>query len=76
MTGVIRIEISLLGYIRVYLAQPGKDKDADNLWRLYCALRPQIQDLEKAARRAGLSVAILLDLERRTWQMIRGDGLP
>ena len=52
MLGTIRIEIYPLGLTRVSLAQPRNAEAAERLWGLYRALRPEIDALEVAARRA------------------------
>jgi hypothetical protein len=53
MAASIRIEIHPLGFTRVFIAQPGEDERSVLLWHLYTALRPQIQELERAAMREG-----------------------
>jgi hypothetical protein len=53
MSGHIRIEIQPAGETRVFIGQPREDEDADVVWRLYRVLKPEIDDLKKAARKAG-----------------------
>jgi hypothetical protein len=56
MAASIRIEIYPLGFTRVFIAQPSEDEKSILLWQLYRALRPQIRELEQAARREGLRI--------------------
>jgi len=50
MIGTIRIEVNPLGFTQVYLSQPHSEAGANRLWKLYCALRPEIQELIKRAK--------------------------
>jgi len=57
VAGSIRIEITAGGFTHVALGQPRGEDAAERLWRLFRALRPEIEALEKAARREGPRVA-------------------
>ena len=54
----IRIVISLVGATHVALAQPRSEDRAEQLWRLFRALAPEIEALEEAARREAPHVAL------------------
>jgi len=58
VAGVIRINIYPLGFTHVALGQPRSEAAAERLWRLFRALRPEIEALEKAARREGPRVGL------------------
>jgi hypothetical protein len=45
MSGIIHIEVNPLGFTQVYLIQPNAEAETNRLWKLYCALRPEIQAL-------------------------------
>lgn len=47
----LRIEVSTTGDAEVLIGQPPDEDEAAQIWGLYRALRPQIRELEKAARR-------------------------
>ena len=53
MTAAIRIEIFPLGFMHVAVQQPRDENEAERVWQLYRALRPQIIALEQAARGEG-----------------------
>lgn len=59
MAGTIRIVISSLGATRVALGQPRTEDGAERLWRLFRALRPEIEALEEAAKREGPRVGVV-----------------
>jgi hypothetical protein len=54
----IKIEVYALGFVHVALARPTDPMKAERVWRLYQALRPQIEALERAARVEGARVEL------------------
>ena len=50
MSGIIHIEVNPLGFTQVYLIQPNGKAGANRLWKFYCALRPEIQELIRRAK--------------------------
>ena len=56
MAGVVRIDVTPIGVANVFIGQTNDHVEVNRLWRLYRAIRPQIQELERAAQREAMSI--------------------
>ncbi len=57
MAGVVRIDVTPIGVANVFIGQTNDPVEVNRLWRLYRAIRPQIQELERAAQRVALNMS-------------------
>jgi hypothetical protein len=56
MAGVVRIDVTPIGIATVFIGQTNDHVEVNRLWRLYRAIRPQIQELERAAQREAMNI--------------------